>query len=292
MNAPSPKPTGNCSNLRESDETYANLLEPLENTTCNSHVRLTLGTGTLPSMLLLAYTRVSSEAQEDGHGLDVQADKIRAWADRNSHKLAAIHVDVASGRLDTEGREGLAATLAALRAGDAHGLVVYRLDRLARDLVVQEQLLAEVRRYGCDVFSTSESEQAVMGDDPDDPSRKLIRQVIGAVSEFERAMIVLRLRAGRERKRKAGGYAGGTVPYGYTLVDGSLEPDPHEQTVIGHVVAMRERGRTLRQIVAALNEAHISARHGGSWHPSGVKRIVDAADAGTGGVRSLVEAEP
>jgi DNA invertase Pin-like site-specific DNA recombinase len=35
------------------------------------------------------------------------------------------------------------------------GLVVYRLDRLARDLMMQEQLLAEVRRLGAKVLSTS-----------------------------------------------------------------------------------------------------------------------------------------
>ena len=47
---------------------------------------------------------------------------------------------------------------------------------------------------GAEVFSTSDAEQGYLQDDPSDPSRKLIRQVLGAVAEYERAMIRLRLR--------------------------------------------------------------------------------------------------
>jgi DNA invertase Pin-like site-specific DNA recombinase len=43
--------------------------------------------------------------------------------------------------------------------------------------------------------------------DPDDPSRKLIRQILGAVNESERSIIKLRLRSGRARKSYNGGYA-------------------------------------------------------------------------------------
>ncbi len=47
----------------------------------------------------------------------------------------------------------------------AEGIVVYRLDRLARDLVLQEQLLAELRRVSAAVFSTSAGEDAYLADD-------------------------------------------------------------------------------------------------------------------------------
>jgi hypothetical protein len=53
---------------------------------------------------------------------------------------------------------------------------------------------------GRERFSTSPSESAFLRDDPTDPSRALIRQVLGAVSEYERKMITVRLRAGRARK--------------------------------------------------------------------------------------------
>ena len=54
------------------------------------------------------------------------------------------------------------------------------------------------------------------GDDPDDPTRTLIRQVLGAVAQFERGQIRLRLRNGRRRKIRDHGWAGGVEPYGWT----------------------------------------------------------------------------
>ncbi len=82
--------------------------------------------------------------------------------------------------------------------------MVYRLDRLARDLILQETLLAEITAAGGQVFSTMPGEQAVIEDDPEDPSRRLIRQVLGAVAEYERSLIRLRLRNGRRRKAERG----------------------------------------------------------------------------------------
>ena len=86
-----------------------------------------------------------------------------------------------SGSNGIDQRRALGDALELISDGKAAGLVVYRLDRLARDLIIQETLLAEVRRLGGEVFSTSVAEAGYLNDDPDDPSRKLIRQVLGAV---------------------------------------------------------------------------------------------------------------
>jgi DNA invertase Pin-like site-specific DNA recombinase len=76
-------------------------------------------------------------------------------------------------------------------------VVVARLDRLARDLLTQEFLLREIRQRGADLVSCSDTEADYLQDDPHDPTRKLVRQVLGAISEFERALIKLRLQRGR-----------------------------------------------------------------------------------------------
>src|SRR5207253_6591775 len=137
-----------------------------------------------------------------------------------------------SGSNGLEQREGLADALDALKNRDAAALVVHRLDRLARDLVLQEQLLADIRRIGADLFSTSNAEGSYLTDDPDDPSRKLIRQVLGAVNEYERAMITLRLRSGRRRKADNGGYAYGSPQFGYRAQGGELIEDATEQATL------------------------------------------------------------
>lgn len=148
-------------------------------------------------MNVVVYLRVSTDRQaEEGLGLEVQEQAIRAWAREHRHRVVLWARDEGvSGSNGFDSRTGLADALEALRSHQSGGPVVYRLDRLARDLVLQEQLLADIRRIGGDVYSTSSAEASYLTDDPEDPSRKLIRQVLGAVNEYERAMIALRLRS-------------------------------------------------------------------------------------------------
>jgi DNA invertase Pin-like site-specific DNA recombinase len=100
------------------------------------------------------------------------------------------------------------------------GLVVARLDRLARTLTVQEAVLAHVWKHGGKVFSCDVGE--VFEDDPSDPMRTFVRQVMGAAAQLERGMIAARMRAGRERKAEKGGSAYGAPPTAGGLTRASL----------------------------------------------------------------------
>lgn len=226
----------------------------------------------------MAYLRVSTVDQaEHGDGLDVQESAIRTWAEKNGHAVVAWASDEGiSGSNGLNTRQGLLEALEAVRDGSASGVVVYRLDRLARDLIVQEQLLGELWRLGAAVFSTAEAEAVYLRpDDPDDPSRKLIRQVLGAVSEYERSMIALRLRSGRRMKSARGGYIGGFANrYGFRLVDGQYVPETDEQAVIARCVALRDTGASLRDIAATLNAEAVLGPSGGVWHAPSVQRTL------------------
>lgn len=218
-------------------------------------------------MKLVGYTRVSTDTQaEHGHGLAVQEKAIRAWAREGGHRLVALVRDEGvSGNNGLATRLGLLDGLEAITAQAADGLVVYRLDRLARDLIVQEQLLAEVRRRGARVYSTAASEDAYLADDPDDPSRKLIRQVLGAVAEYERAMISLRMRAGRRRKAEQGGFAHGSPPYGFCAQNGELVTAKHEQCVIARMRELEASGLLHREIADELNAEGHRTKRGCEW---------------------------
>ena len=91
---------------------------------------------------------------------------------------------------------------------------------------------------GVTVCSTSAAEDAYLADDPADPSRRLIRQVLGAVSDYERAMGRLRLAAGRRHKTDAGGSAFGAPPFGYRSERGELVPRTGEAEALALITAM------------------------------------------------------
>ena len=225
---------------------------------------------------LVAYLRVSTDKQaEEGLGLDVQEQKIRAWAKAEGHKIVAWHKDEGlSGSNGLDTRKGLYEALAAIQGRSARGVVVYRLDRLARDLIVQEQLLAEIRRMGGEAYTTSAAEAGYLADDPDDPSRKLIRQILGAVNEYERSMIALRLRNGRKLKAARGGFAYGAPHFGARAEGKELVADEREQAAVGRIRALQADGLSLRQICCQLDAEGIRPKRGDRWHATTVNRVL------------------
>lgn len=227
-------------------------------------------------MRVAGYIRVSTDRQaEEGLGLDVQEAKVHTWAKEGRHRLVDIFRDEGvSGTKGLGERVGLADAIAAVRTGKVEGIVVPKLDRLARDLIVQEQALAEVWRLGGQVWTCSPGEAAYLTDDPDDPSRKLIRQVLGAVSEYERSMVVVRLRSGRRAKAAKGGYAYGAPPFGKRSEAKELVEDPTEAEIVSEIARLHRAGWSLREIVTELDRRGYRTKRGSTWHPQSVSRVV------------------
>lgn len=227
----------------------------------------------MPRPRALGYARVSTQEQTSGFGLALQERAIREWATRESVRVVDIVGDEGqSGANGIESRPGLAQVLARLEAGEAGILVVYRMDRLARDLVLAETTIERLRARGRSVVSVTEPDL-----DSDDPTRVLVRQVLGALSQYERALIRARMMAGREAKRAAGGYAGGRPPYGQRATGGELRSDGAEQEVIRLARRLRRQGRSLRGIGKELQERGHLPRSGDRWHPTQVGRLLQSA---------------
>src|SRR5450631_347777 len=95
----------------------------------------------MPKPKVIGYTRVSTTEQVEGFGLDVQEAAIRKYCKADGLHLVAMLTDQGqSGSNGLDDRLGLAEGLARIERGEASALVVYRLDRLARDLILQETL--------------------------------------------------------------------------------------------------------------------------------------------------------
>ena len=92
--------------------------------------------------------------------------------------------------------------------------------------------------------------------------------MLGAVSQYERAMMALRLRAGRKRKHEGGGYAYGRPPYGWRAdktAPTGLAPHPDEQAVIAVMRERQGKGLSFRPIASELDARGIKPPGGESW---------------------------
>jgi DNA invertase Pin-like site-specific DNA recombinase len=180
-----------------------------------------------------------------------------------------------SGTLEAADRPGLACALAAITTGAADGVLVARLDRLARQLTVQEATLALIWQRGAKVFAADTGE--VHRDDPDDPMRTAIRQVMGVFAELDRKMVTKRLRDGRIAKTAAGRKAVGDYPFGYAATGKGRGrdsgPAEAEQKAVARIVELRRAGRSYREIAAALDGEGHKPRRAASWSPATVRNV-------------------
>jgi hypothetical protein len=127
-------------------------------------------------------------------------------------------------------RPGFAAMLDALAANGTSTIIVETANRFARDLMVQEVGFAVLKERGIDPIA-ADSPAAFLDDTP---TARLIRQVLGAVSEFEKAMLVAKLRGARERKRRTG-----------IKVEGrkSIAETKPETIALAHKLARKPKGK-------------------------------------------------
>src|SRR5262245_49053838 len=161
----------------------------------------------------VGYLRLSGQGQVAGDGFPRQRSAIAAYAKARGIELVDEFRDEGvSGTSELSDRPGLARVLDRVEHNGVRMVVVERADRLARDLMVGEVLLEQFRKAGVQVIDSTGTDLTA-GDG--DPTRVLIRQVLGAVAQFEKAGLVLKLRAARERIRRRDGKCEGRRPFGY-----------------------------------------------------------------------------
>jgi DNA invertase Pin-like site-specific DNA recombinase len=136
----------------------------------------------------IGYARVSTDDQT----LDLQKDALKRA------KCKEIYEEQASGK--NTGRPQLEGCLKSLRGGDT--LVVWRLDRLGRNLADLVRLIAELEQRRINFESLTEKIET------SSPTGRLVFHVFAALAEFERNLIrertVAGLTAARARGRKGG----------------------------------------------------------------------------------------
>ena len=140
----------------------------------------------------VSYLRVSTKGQVDGDGLPRQRATIRGHARSLGIKVLEEFVDAGvSGVLPLAERPGLTALLERVAGNGVRTVLVAAADRLSRDLVESELALREFRSAGVTVI---ECEGGNDLSEDGNPTRVLIRHVLGALAQWDRSNLVAKLR--------------------------------------------------------------------------------------------------
>lgn len=219
----------------------------------------------MEKLIGLGYLRVSGKGQvgSDRDGFVRQAEAIDQYAQANGIEVIAYYYEPICGATSGEDRAGWIAMVDALQKKEAQIGIVERLDRLARDLMVQEHIIADAKTRGIELRSASEPDMCST-----DPSRVLMRQIMGAINQYDKSMLVLKMKVAKQRLRLKGIRCEGAHPYG-------SHPDrPYEKPWIDRAKILRAT-MTLREVAAILTTEGAPLRHPASrWSPNQVRRLV------------------
>jgi len=218
----------------------------------------------------LAYLRTSSRANvgEDKDSDKRQLAAIRAYARAAGYEIVLPpYYDAAVTGADAiDARPGFAAMLEYLADHqDVRTILVETASRFARDLMLQETGYHLLKTRGIELIAVDSPESFVS----DTPTAVLVRQVLGAISQFEKSMLVNKLRGARARKKAAAGKCEGRKSH--------VELHPE---VVKLARSLRYENRRLRirrsyrQIAAALAVAKFYSASGKPFGPSAIKSML------------------
>ena len=220
----------------------------------------------------IIYTRVSTQDQaESGLGLEAQETECRKYAARFEWEVVNLFTDSGiSGAADLDKRPELLNALAELKRGDV--LLVYKLDRLSRDVGLNAIIERELGRKGASLRSVSGEGTAA---DDDDLGALLQRRIVSMFAEYERKLIQARTKQALKAKRARGERTGGSIPFGYSVnINGEtkiLIPNQAEQDTIKEIMTERTQGASIRLITDKLNDKQANGK---VWHQTAIRRIM------------------
>jgi DNA invertase Pin-like site-specific DNA recombinase len=209
-------------------------------------------------MKAFGYIRVSGLTQLDGGGPERQKEAITAYALTYGIEIVRWFEEGYSGKeLD---RPVFRKMRSELLADGVRTVIVEKLDRLARDLMVSETFIADFRKNGITLVSTMEPDLC-----SSDPSRVFVRQILSAVAEYDRAMLVSRMEAGKERVRRTGKKCGGRKNYSEV---------PSMVALRDRIYFLRRQGYNLSRITEVLVAEGFRGMSGKPLFPAQVQRIL------------------
>ncbi len=212
-----------------------------------------------------AYLRVSGKGQIAGDGFTRQETAIRKHAAENGMNIVRLYKEKGVSGAITN-RPVLAEMMLDMEE-DCSGvktIIIERLDRLSRDLMVQESIIADLQKHDYSLVSATDPDNLLSND----PTRVLIRQILGAIAQYDKAMTVQKLWVARERKRLKNGKCEGRKGYS------ELAPEIIAEIRKLNRKPRKGRRRSRQEICDILNEKGFLTITGKAFSPMIISNIL------------------
>lgn len=227
-------------------------------------------------MKAVGYTRVSTQEQvKEGMSLEMQTHKIMQYAGLHEMDLVEIISDEGISAKSIDGRPGVLRVLHLVTSRQVDAVVVFKLDRLARNTREALDVAELMRKKNVGLHSITEKL------DTESAIGEFFFTLMASLAQMERKLTGERIRAILHRKRERNEKTGGECPYGYRAVPSlengkmvqKLVPVIHEQEMVRRVKELRRGGHTLRNVISILGAEGFHLRKGKSFSTAVIGRI-------------------
>ncbi len=216
------------------------------------------------------YIRWSTEDQGTGTTLEVQRDACLAYAADKGWTVALDQIFIDDGISGAkESRPALNRLNQAIQQGFISTVIVYKLDRLARQPYLAYKLVEKDWHKKASLISITEAHI-----DTTSTTGQLGFGIAAIFAAHERNTIRDRTMSGKRRRAAEGRNPGLRPPFGYAIAEKRFVVAEHEAVVVRRIYEEYLSGRTDGQIARTLNESGLRTRAGGLWQISAVQRVL------------------
>lgn len=199
------------------------------------------------------YARFSSHGQSE-QSIEGQLHDNYAFAEREGYHVVGEYIDRAmTGRNDN--RDDFQRMIADAAKGNFNIIIVWKLDRFARNRYDSAIYKARLKKHGVRVVSAMENIT-------DSPEGIILEGMLESLAEYYSANLAVNVKRGMRETYAKGRHGGGNTPYGYLAVDGKYIPDERTAPIVQYVFEEYAKGVPKKQIVDDLKARGVRSPHG------------------------------
>jgi DNA invertase Pin-like site-specific DNA recombinase len=221
----------------------------------------------------VGYIRVSDESQINGYSLEAQKLEIERWSQRKGFTLIKVYTEagVTAHTDQIENRPELVQLLRDAKQGMFGVVLVHTLDRWARRLIVQQELLRDLAKARVGFASVTENFDATT------PHGRLMLNQMGSYNQYFSELLKLHVRKAFRYMAETG-IGVGAVPFGYKRQHEKKLPPlkvEHEVAAVKEIFNMRTEGHSYGEVAAWLNHQGFRSREGNAFTAHAIRDILD-----------------
>ena len=212
------------------------------------------------------YMRYSSDRQTE-QSIEGQLRELIAYCKHHSYRVAAIYVDRAiSAHASMDKRPAFQQMLSDSARSSWKTVLVYKLDRFARNREDSAIARMRLRKNGCNVESAKEGISK-------NPEGVILEALLEGMAEYYSLELSQKVRRGMSETARKGNSTGGTTPLGYTVVDKRLQIDPMTAHLVEEAFRRYADGDTVAAICDDFNARGYRTTRGTKFNKSSFKNV-------------------